>query len=59
MLAAGLSNFFPDGVGNKPWSNHDVDAAFKFLQAEDQWYPTWEGGAWRRQGAALLHPVVA
>lgn len=43
LLAGGASGFFPDGKGDKPWSDTDHDAALKFWEAKDSWYPTWNG----------------
>lgn len=41
-LAVGGISFFPDGQGNKPWTNDSPDASGDFWNAKDQWYPTWQ-----------------
>eukprot|EP00735_Rhodelphis_limneticus_P006972 TRINITY_DN1944_c0_g1::TRINITY_DN1944_c0_g1_i1::g.23088::m.23088 TRINITY_DN1944_c0_g1::TRINITY_DN1944_c0_g1_i1::g.23088 ORF type:complete len:427 (+),score=155.48,sp/Q8N0N3/BGBP_PENMO/47.26/1e-110,Glyco_hydro_16/PF00722.16/1.8e-18 TRINITY_DN1944_c0_g1_i1:46-1281(+) len=39
---AGEANgYFPDGVGNKPWSNIEPAAAKRFYDAKNSWLPTW------------------
>jgi len=42
-VAVGGINFFPDGVGGKPWNNDDPHASTTFWNAKSQWYPTWTG----------------
>ena len=41
LAVGGTNGYFPDGVGNKPWSNSDQHAVNAFYGAKDQWYPTW------------------
>lgn len=43
VFAGGVGGFFPDDEGVKPWSDSDPDAALKFWESKDQWYPTWKG----------------
>ncbi len=37
------TGYFPDEIGNKPWKTSDAYPANRFIQAKDQWYPTWTG----------------
>lgn len=48
VAVGGTSGYFPDGVGGKPWTNHDTHASNNFYNAKSSWYPTWKG-----EGAAL------
>ncbi|KAI0224036.1 hypothetical protein L0F63_000905, partial [Massospora cicadina] len=41
VAVGGTNGYFPEGVGNKPWSNKSPTAAKDFYDAKDQWYPTW------------------
>ena len=34
---------FPDGVGNKPWSDSDPHAMTTFYKNAAQWLPSWKG----------------
>ena len=43
VAVGGTANFFPDGVGGKPWNNDDPHAVNAFWNARDQWLPTWKG----------------
>jgi beta-glucanase (GH16 family) len=43
VATGGLSGFFPDGVGHKPWNNSQPLAANAFYSAKHKWYPTWQG----------------
>jgi hypothetical protein len=45
MAVGGTGGYFPDGVGNKPWSNTDPHAINAFNNAQPQWYSTWNGEA--------------
>jgi len=41
-VGVGSTNgWFPDGQGKKPWLNHAQSPARDFINAIDQWYPTW------------------
>eukprot|EP00296_Roombia_truncata_P007605 JP446050.1.p1 GENE.JP446050.1~~JP446050.1.p1 ORF type:complete len:211 (-),score=56.58 JP446050.1:466-1098(-) len=40
--AGNADGYFPDGVGNKPWSNVKGDAAGDFWRAKDTWLPSWQ-----------------
>ena len=42
LAVGGISGFFPDGVGNKPWKDSSPTAARDFWSAKSQWYPTWK-----------------
>jgi beta-glucanase (GH16 family) len=42
LAVGGTVGFFPEGVGNKPWSNSDSNAVNKFYDAKNQWYETWK-----------------
>ena len=44
VAVGGVSDFFPDGAGGKPWLNKDGDAVNKFYAAKQQWLPTWQYG---------------
>ena len=48
LAVGGVSGFFPDGMGNKPWSDTSPHAVNGFWDQYDQWGPTWDG-----EGAAL------
>ena len=41
LAAGGISGYFPDGVGGKPWSDKDPHAVNEFWNAKAQWYSTW------------------
>ena len=45
VAVGGVSQFFPDGEGGKPWANSDPDAAARFLADIDSWLPTWDYGS--------------
>jgi len=41
-VAVGSTNgWFPEGQGNKPWLDHSQNPARDFINAANQWYPTW------------------
>ena len=48
LAVGGVSGFFPDDMGNKPWSDSSPHAVNEFWDQYDQWGPTWDG-----EGAAL------
>ncbi|KAG0348788.1 hypothetical protein BG004_004145 [Podila humilis] len=41
VAVGGTAGYFPDGVGNKPWSDRSEHAVNEFYAAKDDWYPTW------------------
>ncbi|KAF9974719.1 hypothetical protein BGZ73_001838 [Actinomortierella ambigua] len=41
VAVGGTAGYFPDGVGNKPWSDTSAHAVNEFYAAKDHWYPTW------------------
>lgn len=43
VAVGGTNGYFPDGLGNKPWSNRSPHAVNEFYRAKDRWYPTWKG----------------
>jgi len=43
VAVGGTGGYFPDGLGNKPWSDNDAHAVNAFYNAIGQWYPTWQG----------------
>ncbi|CAG0884834.1 unnamed protein product [Cyprideis torosa] len=50
VAVGGTNSFFPDGAINgennsrpKPWSNSASNAMGDFLNAQNEWYPTWNG----------------
>ncbi|KAH9893700.1 concanavalin A-like lectin/glucanase domain-containing protein [Xylariomycetidae sp. FL2044] len=41
-VAVGSTNgWFPDGMGNKPWTDGSTTAMKEFYAASDSWLPTW------------------
>ena len=44
VAVGGVTGFFPDGAGGKPWTNKAPDAANEFYAARGQWLPTWQYG---------------
>ncbi|KAJ7245561.1 hypothetical protein C8J57DRAFT_1362389, partial [Mycena rebaudengoi] len=40
VAAGGTNGWFPDGP-EKPWLDGSMTALRNFLQAKDQWYPSW------------------
>ena len=49
LAVGGVSGYFPNNVGNKPWSDFSPHAVNRFWdQRSSQWGPTWDG-----EGAAL------
>ena len=43
LAVGGVSGYFPDGVGNKPWYDFSGAASNDFWFARSQWEPTWNG----------------
>lgn len=43
LAVGGTSDYFPDGVAGKPWSNNSQNSVNQFYDAKGQWYPTWNG----------------
>ena len=42
LAVGGTNGYFPDGVGNKPWSNGSPRAAQEFYNDnKGQWWPSW------------------
>lgn len=41
VAVGGVSGFFPDGQGNKPWSDTSSAAMSSFYGAKNTWYSTW------------------
>jgi len=37
VAVGGVSGYFPDGVGNKPWSNASPISVNQFYDAKSQW----------------------
>ena len=48
LAVGGTNGYFPDGVGNKPWSDTDSRSINSFYNNRGAWIPTWQG-----EGAAL------
>ena len=48
LAVGGVNGYFPDNVGNKPWSDSSPNAVNEFWDQRSQWQPTWDG-----EGAAL------
>eukprot|EP01089_Gocevia_fonbrunei_P018813 TRINITY_DN6466_c0_g1_i1.p1 TRINITY_DN6466_c0_g1~~TRINITY_DN6466_c0_g1_i1.p1 ORF type:complete len:291 (+),score=55.34 TRINITY_DN6466_c0_g1_i1:221-1093(+) len=42
LAVGGTGGYFPDGMGNKPWSDTSSSAVNQFYSAINQWYPTWK-----------------
>ena len=46
LAVGGVSGFFPDNVGNKPWTDGSPHAVNEFWDSRSsQWGPTWNGDA--------------
>lgn len=43
LAVGGTNGYFPDGQGNKPWSNTDSHSVNAFWNGRGQWQPTWKG----------------
>mmetsp|Transcript_19459 Transcript_19459/g.19470 ORF Transcript_19459/g.19470 Transcript_19459/m.19470 type:complete len:314 (+) Transcript_19459:119-1060(+) len=43
VACGGTSGYFPDGVGNKPWSDTDQHSVDSFWNNRGAWQPTWNG----------------
>lgn len=41
VAVGGTSNYFPDGVGQKPWHNTDGHAVNTFWDMRKHWLSTW------------------
>jgi hypothetical protein len=42
VAVGGTNDFFPDGLGGKPWSNQSPQSVNEFWNARDSWYSTWD-----------------
>ena len=45
LAVGGTNGYFPDGVGNKPWSDTDPHSINSFYNNRGAWLPTWNGEA--------------
>lgn len=43
LAVGGTGGYFPEGVGNKPWSNSDGHSINAFWNARGAWLQTWQG----------------
>ena len=43
VACGGTNGYFPDGVGNKPWSDTDPRSVNTFYNNRASWLPTWNG----------------
>jgi len=43
LAVGGTGGYFPDGMGNKPWSDSDQHAMTTFWNAKSSWYSSWSG----------------
>ena len=43
LAVGGTNGYFPDGVGNKPWSDSSPNAVNEFWNDRSNWQPTWNG----------------
>ena len=41
LAVGGVTDYFPDGIGGKPWNNSDPNSVNAFYNARESWYPTW------------------
>ncbi|KAF9569993.1 hypothetical protein EC968_002352 [Mortierella alpina] len=41
VAVGGASGYFPDNVGDKPWSDKSQHAVNEFYDRKDDWYPSW------------------
>ncbi|KAJ4471512.1 concanavalin A-like lectin/glucanase [Lentinula aciculospora] len=41
VASGGTSGWFPDNVGDKPWSDADPNAIYHFAKAQSTWSATW------------------
>ncbi|KAJ4002310.1 GH16 beta-1,3-glucan recognition protein [Lentinula boryana] len=53
----GTNGWFPDGP-EKPWLDGSLTAMRDFLEAQDQWYPTWPTNPDERAFVMCVHPLV-
>lgn len=46
-LAVGSTNgWFEDNKSDKPWLDRDENAAQRFWETRNEWYPTWKKQGW-------------
>jgi hypothetical protein len=43
VAVGGTNSYFPDGVGDKPWSNNDAHSVNSFWDRRGQWQQSWVG----------------
>lgn len=43
VAVGGTADYFPDGMGGKPWSNKSPQSVNEFYNAKGAWYQTWKG----------------
>jgi beta-glucanase (GH16 family) len=43
--AGGTNGWFQDGQDGKPWVDSSPQAKLDFWNAQDKWWPTWQGGS--------------
>jgi len=43
VAVGGTNGYFPDGVGNKPWSDKSPNAPNQFWGGVNTWLPSWKG----------------
>jgi len=44
VAVGGTNGWFPDGAGDKPWLNGNLNAMQVFAQSQDKWSKTWPQG---------------
>lgn len=44
VAVGGRNNWFPDGLGGKPWVDSSDQSPLQFWNGREQWLPTWEKG---------------
>ena len=58
VAVGGVSGFFPDGVGGKPWADTSQVASTDFWNARNAWLPSWKAGASALQVHVRPRPPV-
>jgi len=43
VAVGGVSGYFPDGQGGKPWNDKSPGTVNQFWAARNAWHPTWKG----------------
>ena len=43
LAVGGTNGYFPDGVGGKPYADHDPRSVNSFYDKKSEWFKTWNG----------------